>query len=245
MFKLLLFIWPKAELTRREFSEYYERDHAPLGARLTGGATDYRRNYPQWDERCKSNSEPFGVMTEVWHEERAQFEAQIAARMSVPAKTILDNDEAKFMNRERKCSVVVDERCVSFPDRSELATVNKLVRFAFADDDAPPNALRQTHEARVQNARRDLAPCVVHYACNYPRYDDPFTSSAELFGSRVAVVEEVWVSEGDGQGDLVQAFPSTASGRTFTVRVRECRTPGGRLVAPLASDLRGVDRLRE
>ncbi|MET0658987.1 MAG: hypothetical protein ABW110_12610, partial [Steroidobacteraceae bacterium] len=64
-----------------------------------------------------------------------------------------------------------------------------------------------------------------------------FTSCAELFGARIAVVEEMWVSAADGQSDFARAFPSMASGRTFTVRVRECRTAGGRMVAPLASDL--------
>ncbi|MET0987512.1 MAG: EthD domain-containing protein, partial [Steroidobacteraceae bacterium] len=186
MFKLLLFFWPKIGLSQREFFDYYEHRHAPLGARLTGGSVDYRRNYPIGDGRAPGE---FWVITEVWHDARAGLEAQIATRGSTPVKETLNEDEAAFMDRERRLSVVVEE-CITHRSVAHdvSAPLEKLMRFVLVRDAEEAAAFRKQYEGHLQRGTRGF----VHHIRNYP-LDDPFTSPLlEVSGRRLAAVEELW-----------------------------------------------------
>jgi hypothetical protein len=228
-FKLLMFAWRRVELSRAEFMDYYEVRHAPLGASLTKQPVDYRRNYPCGAGDGSDGLGGFTVMTEIWHESRRGFEEQLASRRRSPARELLDEDEARFMDRERKFLLVVDEVDARRGVPAELAPdCVKAIRFVPADARREDGNFRARYEESVVPEVERAIHGLIAYRRNYARFDDTLSSQRGASAlPEFDLVEEFWIAS-DTRVQPRELGPNL-------VRVLERRSPGGQLAAPLAA----------
>lgn len=236
MFKILLLIWRRADLTRAAFRDYYEQNHAPLGVRNLPGMGDYRRSYPVWPEPAPAALGGFDVMTAVWHAGRADFDRQVAMRQSAPIKEVTDADESKFMSR-RRLVLCVDERGMSPDDMAEKKRrrahpiVSKYLRFV----SYRTSMTAEDYEREIAQPSDAAMEGLVGYRRNHILFDDPYSLSvteagpASLRDHRLPfdVIEEFWM------GGAIGPRPPKDLG-AWVVRAEEFRSPGGLLHAPVA-----------
>lgn len=106
MLKVLVFLCRKEGLETRAFIEYYEEHHVPLILSLAPAPTVYRRNYPV---RAAGSADEFDVVTELRFPDRDAYLAWGAALRTGPAGDRVVADEARFLDRSRTRSCVVEE----------------------------------------------------------------------------------------------------------------------------------------
>lgn len=113
MFKVMAFLTRRPDLSREAFVDYYETRHAPLILQLMPGIRAYRRNYLlPGDMILGSAASPpdFDVVTEIYFDDRAAYEAGMHAFDDPAVMQRLIADEQNFLDRERTSFVAVEER---------------------------------------------------------------------------------------------------------------------------------------
>ena len=118
MFKSVFLLKRKPGTTMEEFKAYYETTHRLLGERVLPTAQRYVRRYltPFSPDPGALAEEPeFDVITEVWFEDRAAFDAAVASLGEPATAQEIMEDEARFMDRSRirlftieECESVID-----------------------------------------------------------------------------------------------------------------------------------------
>lgn len=81
MFKILLFMKRRPGMSVEDFRSYYESRHVPLCLKYTQGVARYVRRFldPQIHAETGKNDEmPYDVITELWFDDRAIWEASVA-----------------------------------------------------------------------------------------------------------------------------------------------------------------------
>lgn len=112
MIKLIGLLKKKPGLSRQEFIDYYENHHAPLACRLLPMGKDYRRSYPtkmRMNGKETNDAFEYDVVTEVWFEDAAAYQAFNAAmsRPEVLAEVIAD--EERFLDRANNRIMITEE----------------------------------------------------------------------------------------------------------------------------------------
>ena len=113
MFKVMVFLTRRGDLSREAFIDYYESRHAPLILQLMPGIRGYRRNYLQPADMILGGiaaAPDFDVVTEICFEDRAAYEAGMRAFSDPAVMQRLIADEENFLDRERMRFVAVEER---------------------------------------------------------------------------------------------------------------------------------------
>jgi uncharacterized protein (TIGR02118 family) len=113
MFKVMAFLRRRPDLSREKFIDYYETHHAPLILQLMPGIRAYRRNYLLRSDLILGNaaSPPdFDVVTEIYFDDRAAYEAGMRAFDDPEVMQRLVTDEQNFLDHERTSFIAVDER---------------------------------------------------------------------------------------------------------------------------------------
>jgi len=116
MFKVVILVTRKEGMSREEFVDYYESTHVPLVRSSFPQLIEYRRNYVDTSEAILS---PDAVtpncdsITEMWFEERAGYDAMVAANDHPVIGPALANDAAQFMNLTKTSIFFVDEQGAS------------------------------------------------------------------------------------------------------------------------------------
>lgn len=114
IYKLVIFMSRRPDVTPEAFRDYYESTHAKMGERIASqaGACRYVRRYV---ERLGDTADtrrfpfPYDVITEVWFEDRQIFE-QVAASVSADERPEgIAEDEEQFMDRSMTRFVTVVE----------------------------------------------------------------------------------------------------------------------------------------
>lgn len=135
MLKMVALFKFKAGMTRPEGIEYYETRHVPLiNEVLPHYFRDYRRSYPIPDsmffpdhmEGTPPSPPPFDVMTELWFDSRAEYDALSVAMADPAIGPRIAADEANFFDRSSMVMFLVDER------RSPPADLKPLAQQALA-----------------------------------------------------------------------------------------------------------------
>jgi uncharacterized protein (TIGR02118 family) len=108
MFKVFAYLTRRQGTTREEFIDYYENHHVPLVLSLASMPRVYKRNYVVRSDEASPGPPAidFDVVTEMIWDDRAGFEEWTALR-GVPA---IAEDEARFLDRSKTRSCVIDER---------------------------------------------------------------------------------------------------------------------------------------
>jgi len=93
--KVMLLVRRKEGMTREQFREYYERNHAVLAARHMSRCVRYVRNHVREEP---SGPQDFDVITEFWFDIEPTAEA-LYAMADAATVALLEEDEERFMDR--------------------------------------------------------------------------------------------------------------------------------------------------
>jgi uncharacterized protein (TIGR02118 family) len=116
MFKALAFLTRRSDLSRDAFISYYETHHAPLILQLMPGIRAYRRNYLTAADMIlgsAASAPDFDVVTEIYFDDRAAYEAGLRALSDPAVMQRLVADEENLFDRTRMRFVTVEERASS------------------------------------------------------------------------------------------------------------------------------------
>lgn len=111
-FKSIALLKRKAGLTRQQFIDYYENNHAPLIVRLTPGIKAYHRNFIDWNgvfEAADGSDINFDSVTELWFEDREAYDAAMAVWTRPDVAQAIADDEENVFDRSKTRMFVVDE----------------------------------------------------------------------------------------------------------------------------------------
>jgi hypothetical protein len=111
IFKLLIFLKRRPDMSLEAFRDYYENVHAKLGEKYAVGVRRYVRRYVQ--HLVPAPTEPpdemsFDVITELWYDDRAVFEkvAEFAPRGVLPADVLADEERLFDRSKTRYATVI-------------------------------------------------------------------------------------------------------------------------------------------
>jgi uncharacterized protein (TIGR02118 family) len=112
MFKLMILIKRKRGMAMEDFIEYYETKHAPLGRSKVPNLKRYVRHFlrPYGNEMYGADAElPYDVVTEIWFDDRADFERGMAYLSEPETAKIIAADEEKLFERSSIRFVIVED----------------------------------------------------------------------------------------------------------------------------------------
>lgn len=109
MYKIVLLIKRKEGLSKQEFEDYYESNHAPLAKRVMPGMCAYKRTFLEplstsqssptdFDLEQHSPFSEYDVVTEFYWSDAENFQKAVEF-MNSDAAQVLVEDELKFMDR--------------------------------------------------------------------------------------------------------------------------------------------------
>jgi uncharacterized protein (TIGR02118 family) len=94
-------------MTRDAFKTYYESTHAPLAAGVMARCMKYVRNFVT-DELTGPLG--FDVVTEFWFDVEGPWQEAMSSLTDAAKRRLLEEDEARFMDRSSMQIFLVDER---------------------------------------------------------------------------------------------------------------------------------------
>ena len=103
-FKILLFLKRRPGMSVEAFRDYYENHHVKLCEKYTQGVSRYLRRFldPLPDPAtCRCDELPFDVITELWFEDQATFEATVKYLSTSTMPDEVVEDEKKLFDRTR------------------------------------------------------------------------------------------------------------------------------------------------
>jgi EthD domain len=116
MIKFVCMLKRKKGLTFEQFKHYYENNHAPLASSYLTKALHYQRRYlqPAMPGYLDVEDELPGMydcFTEVWFENRADMDANLAVLSEKEAAAVVIADEEKFLDRSQLRFFIIDDEC--------------------------------------------------------------------------------------------------------------------------------------
>nr|WP_087574321.1 MULTISPECIES: EthD domain-containing protein [unclassified Sphingomonas]AJW29577.1 hypothetical protein pJE1_155 [Sphingomonas sp. JE1] len=113
MFKLMYLLKRKPGTSLEEFIHHYENSHAKIGKRIFDGkAVRYMRRYLRPMDDFIALDGPgvqYDVAMECWFEDRAHFDAVVAASSEPEILKLILEDEERFMDRTTRAVYVLEE----------------------------------------------------------------------------------------------------------------------------------------
>ncbi|MFT4584847.1 MAG: hypothetical protein ACI915_004041 [Gammaproteobacteria bacterium] len=102
MFKVMVMIKRKPGMKMEDFIAYYENNHAPLGASKVPNLKRYVRHFirPYGNEIYSADSESsYDVLTEIWFDDKADFERGMAYLTEPETAAIIGADEENLFDK--------------------------------------------------------------------------------------------------------------------------------------------------
>jgi uncharacterized protein (TIGR02118 family) len=112
MFKAIALLTRKPGLSREEFIDYYENNHAPLITETFPQIIEYRRNFPDLTQVLRTAETPdptFDVITEMWFHDKDGYADMLATHARPEVGNRIRADEANFIDQTKIIQFVVDE----------------------------------------------------------------------------------------------------------------------------------------
>ena len=131
MYKCISLLKRKPGMSRSELIHYYETRHAPLIRSLLPQIREYRRNFIDHEDPTNVGAEPdFDVVTEIWFDDRASYEAFMALGQQADIFRQIAEDEENVFDRSATRLFVVEEHGASLPTLqvSEMAAELRTLR---------------------------------------------------------------------------------------------------------------------
>lgn len=119
MYKFVVLLKRRPDLSHEQFVDYYENHHALLAQSVIPGLVRYVRNYVDHDSFAKGRQvdgpvpapDPyFDVITELWFENEDGFRGFRAAFADAAIAKLIADDEDNLFDSSTKQSFTVDER---------------------------------------------------------------------------------------------------------------------------------------
>jgi uncharacterized protein (TIGR02118 family) len=112
MFKIMILIKRRPDMSMDEFIDYYENHHAPLGLRVIRNMKGYTRRYltPLGDGEL-----PYDVATEIVFDDEADFERGMGYVNEPTNRAELTADEERLFDRSTITFIKVEERSSDIP----------------------------------------------------------------------------------------------------------------------------------
>ena len=113
MFKIIAFLKRREGISLAEMKAHYEERHLPLALSTFPQIIRHSRNYvDHGSARFGPDAEHVGydVISEIWFEDRAGFEAMAAVLADQEASAALHEDEQRFLDTARCGMMIVEER---------------------------------------------------------------------------------------------------------------------------------------
>jgi hypothetical protein len=113
MFKAVCLLKRRASMSFEEFQSYYENHHRKLGEKWVPTQVKYVRRYLHPVGRNPITGEApateYDVLTEMWFENRAAFEAAMEALGAPDASAEIAADEEQLFDRSKICLCEIEE----------------------------------------------------------------------------------------------------------------------------------------
>lgn len=111
-FKAVFLLKRRPGMSFDDFVAYYESTHARLGERVLPTAQRYVRRYltPFPPSSGEPAEQEFDVITEIWFEDRAAFEAAVARLQDPATAAEIAADEERLFDRSSIRLFTVEER---------------------------------------------------------------------------------------------------------------------------------------
>ncbi len=113
MFKVIALLAKKPGLTREQFIDYYENNHAPLICKLLPMTLEYRRNFLDLEGAIifpGATAPDFDVVTEIYYKDRDAYDAMLASHANDPSVgEAIARDEENFLDRAKTRLIIVEE----------------------------------------------------------------------------------------------------------------------------------------
>ncbi|HEX7853586.1 MAG TPA: EthD domain-containing protein [Sphingobium sp.] len=117
VYKILLFMKRRPDISVEAFRDYYENHHAPLAEKYSQGISRYIRRYidPQdHPETGPAGELPFDVITELWFEDEAVFKGTVKYITAMIMPDEIVEDEKNLFDRSSFRIATVVERETDF-----------------------------------------------------------------------------------------------------------------------------------
>ncbi|WP_156839597.1 EthD family reductase [Novosphingobium aquimarinum] len=125
MLKCVAMLKAKQGLSRDQFIEYYESNHAPLILKLMPEIREYRRNFFETEGAFEFGAaRQFDVVTELWFEDRAAYDRFVERSTDPDIARQIAEDEENVFDRGATRMYIVEER--SSPSRAPAGTRHEL-----------------------------------------------------------------------------------------------------------------------
>jgi len=112
VYKILIFLKRKAGTTPEQLRDYYESRHARLCEKYAKGALRYVRRYVTLvplPGAATAEEKDFDVITEIWTDSKARFEATVnAARQGIWPPEVIEDEERVFDRSKSRFATVVE-----------------------------------------------------------------------------------------------------------------------------------------
>lgn len=102
LYKILLFMKRRPDMSREEFMQYYEEKHVPLALKYAGGMKSYTRRFisPQTHVETGPCSDlGFDVITELGYDDETIFENTLKYLSTAPLPDEVIEDEERLFDR--------------------------------------------------------------------------------------------------------------------------------------------------
>jgi hypothetical protein len=119
MFKVVALIKKKPGLTRAEFIDYYEANHAPLARKCFPQIVQYRRNFIDLNDAIIMPGMPepdFDSITEIWYRDREAYDEMLSTHFMAGVQDVIETDERNFLDQSMTRMLRVDQRGAKLPD---------------------------------------------------------------------------------------------------------------------------------
>jgi hypothetical protein len=112
MFTVFGYLSKRDDISTRDFMDHYENRHVPLILSLAPAPDTYRRHYVSRGDALNLQDGVLGfdVITELGFADREAFLAWISAVSTGDAGERVAEDEARFLDRSRTRSAVMEDR---------------------------------------------------------------------------------------------------------------------------------------
>ena len=112
MFKAVILLKRKPGMSPEEFFSYYENQHRKIGEKFVPNARKYVRRYLKAVGSHASGAAPelpYDVLTELWFDNKAEFEKAMALLSKPEVTAEIVADEEKLFDRSKICFCIVEE----------------------------------------------------------------------------------------------------------------------------------------
>ena len=113
MFKAVAMIKRKKGTSMEQLISYYESNHAVLAVKAVPNLKKYVRHYirPYGNDVYGTDGEPpYDVITEIWFDDRADFEKGMASLTEPKTAALIAEDEEKVFERSSIRFMIMEDR---------------------------------------------------------------------------------------------------------------------------------------